>query len=64
MAANWKEYQAEAGAFSRSLGLDATADVRVQGVRTVHDVDVPVKSRHAGFEVTWTSWMAARKGYE
>jgi restriction system protein len=53
MAANWREYQEEAAAFFRSLGLDATADVRVQGVRTFHDVDVLVKSLHAGFEVTW-----------
>lgn len=53
MAANWREYQEAAAAFFRSLGLDATTDVRVQGVRTVHDVDVLVKSRHAGFEAKW-----------
>jgi restriction system protein len=53
MAANWREYQDEAATFFRSLGLDAVSDVRVQGVRTAHDIDVLVKSRHAGFEVTW-----------
>jgi restriction system protein len=53
MASNWREYQDEAAAFFRSLGLDAVSNVRVRGVRTVHDLDVLVKSRHAGFEVTW-----------
>jgi len=53
MTACWREYQDEAAAFFRSLGLDAESDVRVKGVRTDHDIDVLVKSRHAGFEVTW-----------
>ena len=50
---NWKEYQEEAAGFFRSLGLEAETDVTVQGVRTTHDIDVLVKSKHAGFEVTW-----------
>ena len=49
----WKEYQDEAAAFFRSLGLDARVDVTVQGVRTTHDIDVLVKSHHVGFDVTW-----------
>lgn len=53
MVSTWKEYQEEAAAFFRSLGLDAQTDVKVQGVRTSHDVDVLVKSHHAGFDVTW-----------
>jgi hypothetical protein len=53
MASTWKEYQEEAAAFFRSLGLDAQTDVTVQGVRTSHDVDVLVKSHHVGFDVTW-----------
>lgn len=50
---NWKEYQEDAAIFFRSLGLEAETDVTVQGVRTTHDIDVLVKSKHAGFEVTW-----------
>lgn len=50
---DWKEYQEEAAIFFRSLGLEANTDVTLQGVRTKHDIDVLVKSRHAGFEVTW-----------
>ena len=50
---NWKGYQEEAAEFFRSLGLDAKTDVTIKGVRTKHNVDVLVKSRLYGFEVTW-----------
>lgn len=53
MAPPWQEYQEEASAFFRSLGLDAETDVTIQGVRTTHDVDVLVRSHHVGFDVTW-----------
>lgn len=53
MAEAWSDYQDEAAEFFRSLGLEAATNVTVQGVRTKHDVDVLVKSRHGGFEVTW-----------
>lgn len=53
MATNWNDYQEEAAALFRSMGLDAETNVTMQGVRTNHDVDVVVKSQHAGFEVTW-----------
>jgi hypothetical protein len=53
MAYDWKEYQDEAASFFRSLGLIAETDVRLQGVRTTHDIDVVVRSRHVGFEVLW-----------
>jgi hypothetical protein len=53
MTIDWSEYQEETAEFFRSLGLEANTNVTVQGVRTMHDVDVLVKSRHAGFEVTW-----------
>lgn len=49
----WKEYQEDAASYFRSLGLDASTDVTVNGVRTSHDVDVLVKSHHAGFDITW-----------
>ena len=53
MTNDWREYQEEAAKFFQSLGLEAKTNVTVRGVRTSHDVDVLVKSRHAGFEVTW-----------
>ena len=53
MTAAWRDYQEQAAVFFRSLGMDAQTDVTVRGVRTNHDIDVLVKSRHVGFEVTW-----------
>lgn len=53
MTAEWRDYQEEAAEFFRSLGLEATTNATIQGVRTSHDIDVLVKSRHAGFEITW-----------
>lgn len=49
----WKEYQEEAAEFFRSIGLDASTDVTLQGVRTTHDVDVLVKIDMSGFNVRW-----------
>lgn len=49
----WNNYQEEAADFFRSLGLEAETNVTVKGVRTSHDVDVVVRSRHAGFDVMW-----------
>lgn len=51
--APWRDYQEEAAEFFRSLGLDASTNVSVDGVRTTHDVDVLVRSHHAGFDVLW-----------
>jgi len=53
MDSDWQDYQNEVAAFFRSLGLDAETDLTLQGVRTTHDVDVVVRSRHVGFTVTW-----------
>lgn len=53
MATDWNDYQEEAAALFRSMGLDAKTNVTMNGVRTNHDIDVVVKSHHAGFDVTW-----------
>ena len=53
MATDWNDYQEEAAALFRAMGLEADTNVTVQGVRTTHDVDVLVKSHHAGFDITW-----------
>lgn len=50
---DWSKYQEEAAEFFRSLGLDAETNSTIKGVRTTHDVDVLVRSHHAGFDVTW-----------
>lgn len=53
MADSWQQYQKEVARFFGILGLEAVTDFTVRGVRTSHDVDVFVKSRHAGFDVIW-----------
>ena len=49
----WHEYQEEAAAFFRSLGLIAKIDEKVSGVRGDHDVDVVVRSARAGIKQLW-----------
>ena len=49
----WKAYQEDVATYFRSLGLEATTDVTVNGVRTQHDIDVLVKSHHVGFDIIW-----------
>jgi restriction system protein len=53
MSGSWNDYQEEACSFFRSLGLSASTNVALRGVRTSHNVDVLVKSSHLGFDVTW-----------
>ena len=53
MTEPWKFYQEEAAEFFRSIGLSASTDVTLQGIRTKHDVDVFVTIDVAGFEVKW-----------
>ncbi len=49
----WKEYQEESAEFFRGLGLDATTDEHLEGVRGGHDIDVVVRSRSAGLQQLW-----------
>lgn len=49
----WSAYQEEVAAFYRELGLSATTNETLAGVRTTHDIDVVVRSRHTGFDVLW-----------
>ncbi|BAV45201.1 hypothetical protein MesoLj113a_47160 [Mesorhizobium sp. 113-1-2] len=53
MVPDWRQYQEEAAEFFRSLGLRAATDVRLQGVRTPHDIDVFVTIDIGGFEIKW-----------
>lgn len=49
----WDEYQEEVAAFFRSVGLDAQTNVRLRGARTSHNIDVVVKWRAVGLDITW-----------
>ena len=49
----WRGYQEMVATFFMSLGLEATTDLTVEGIRTTHAIDVFVKSFHVGFDVVW-----------
>jgi hypothetical protein len=52
--ASWQDYQRQAAAFFRSLGLEATTDERIPGARGAHAVDVAVRSQaRAGIRQLW-----------
>lgn len=53
MPSKWSDYQEAVAAFFRELGLDAESNVTIHGSRTTHDIDVLVRLRHIGFDVTW-----------
>lgn len=50
---DWNDYQEDVAEFFRTLGLSAATNVRIEGVRTHHNIDVVVSSKHAGFDVLW-----------
>jgi hypothetical protein len=49
----WSAYQEDVANFFRGLGLEAETNVRLEGARGVHDIDVFVGFQSAGIEVTW-----------
>jgi hypothetical protein len=53
MMAEWSDYQEEVALFFRSLGLTAETNATIEGVRTSHNVDVMVRTKHAGIAITW-----------
>jgi restriction system protein len=51
--ATWSDYQEEVAQFFRDLGLEAETNAPLQGVRTSHNIDVLVRSKHAGLDLVW-----------
>lgn len=50
---DWYKFQEEIKDHFLSIGADAQTNVRIQGVRTSHDVDVFVTSKFLGEKITW-----------
>jgi hypothetical protein len=50
---SWRDYQEEAAAFFRDLGLDATTDESIAGARGTHRVDVAVRTKRVGISQLW-----------
>ncbi len=51
--AEWSEYQEEVAQFFRDLGLSSETNATIKGVRTSHNIDVLVRSKHAGIAIIW-----------
>ncbi len=50
---NWYKFQEEIKKVFLKLGCDAETNVRVQGVRTFHDIDILVNSKFVGQKIKW-----------
>ncbi|MGL6633606.1 restriction endonuclease [Aeromonas veronii] len=50
---DWYEFQEVICEHFRALGADAQTNVTVRGVRTDHDVDILVKTKFLGQDITW-----------
>ena len=50
---DWYQFQEEICAYFESIGASAETNVTVQGVRTSHDIDVLVKTKFLGEDLTW-----------
>ncbi|AYF35406.1 restriction endonuclease [Vreelandella alkaliphila] len=53
MAEEWFVFQEKIKDHFVSIGADAETNMRIQGVRTVHDIDVLVRTRYLGEDLTW-----------
>ncbi|SOC50969.1 Restriction endonuclease [Blastococcus aggregatus] len=49
----WADYQEEAALFFRSLGLTASTNETIEGIRGRHAVDVAVRGQRAGQQLLW-----------
>lgn len=49
----WSKYQEDAAAHFRRLGLSASTNVTLPGVRSTHDIDVVVRFERAGIDQLW-----------
>lgn len=50
---DWYEFQEQISEHFTSIGADAKTNVRIQGVRTKHDIDVYVKTKFLGQNILW-----------
>lgn len=53
MTKEWFDFQERIKDHFVSLGAEAKTNVRIQGVRTCHDIDVYVKTRYLGENLVW-----------
>lgn len=52
-SSDWYQFQEDICEYFDSIGASAETNVTVQGVRTSHDIDVLVKTKFLGEDLTW-----------
>jgi len=50
---DWYQFQEDICSYFISIGASAETNVTVQGVRTTHDIDILVKTKYLGEDLTW-----------
>lgn len=53
MCLNWKEYQNKAALFFSGIGMKASVEKQVEGVRGKHRIDVLVEGEMYGIPFIW-----------
>ena len=53
MEPSWYKFQEDIKSIFLELGCDAQSNIRLEGVRTVHDIDVLVRSKYLGQPIQW-----------
>lgn len=53
MENDWYLFQEEIKEYFQELGCEAETNVTVKGARTNHDIDILVKSKYLGHNITW-----------
>jgi hypothetical protein len=51
--AGWYQFQEDICSYFKSIGASAETNIKVQGVRTSHDIDVLIKTKFLGQNLTW-----------
>lgn len=49
----WYDFQEQIAEHFRTLGVSAKTNVSIEGIRTIHDVDVLVSTKFLGSNITW-----------
>ena len=50
---NWNEYQEAVAEVFRSIGAEVETNFKASGARGIHDVDVWIKLKEFGIQMTW-----------
>ena len=53
MESDWFQFQEEICLYFNSVGVNSQTNVSISGVRTSHDIDILIKTKFLGHDVTW-----------